>query len=300
MLTVPPKGSELMNRSIEFFFLSVCIVTCCFFADLATAIAADTIVSIAPTAIAKLKKDPFSISDMPEFQTALKKLMGTTKAVYDQDSQTIDAEESGKYFVVRGMVSGLGTSMSSLAVIDAKSGRVWVGTMDSSGLALYGAATKAQLPPPFAQWMESIPDCPKPKFPPPGTKPPKVDLPEWLAMKRKPGINDTTVTGTYAVKGGTLHSGAVLRIHQKGSKLRFQISASSGGNTGEASGNITRQGNNGTYQSPDSKAKLTFRFAAGGLITVTEVPPGSFGGAGVSLSGTYQHMNDAVPKFYED
>ncbi len=274
----------------------LCILCFSIFALQSLASPSSPSVTLSQITLAKAKTDPFSISSAPYFKDALKKLMGTNAIIYDQDTQMVEVENSGNYIVVRGGIRGLDLSLSSLVVIDSKTGRLWVGTMNGDGLTIYGARTTADLPKPFSKWSNDIPEHPKMILSGPTTKPPKVDLPEWMQVKPNANLTTVATTGTYARRHGDFHQGAMLLIKEQKGKIQFQLSASCGANTGGAEGNLIKRGDTGIYKSPDFDGKLEFEFSKN-TIKVTEVPPGGFGGMGVTMSGTYDRVTDESPKF---
>ncbi len=108
------------------FSTIICILCFSIFALQSLASPSSPSVTLSQITLAKAKTDPFSISSAPYFKDALKKLMGTNAIIYDQDTQMVEVENSGNYIVVRGGIRGLDLSLSSLVVIDSKTGRLWV------------------------------------------------------------------------------------------------------------------------------------------------------------------------------
>jgi hypothetical protein len=186
-------------------------------------------------------------------------------------------------------VRGLAGSMVSLFYLNYSTGKLLAGYVDGSTIHLFGVKAKSDVP-------QVINEYAKKNL---AGKSIVFDVADWKAQEKTDSkikatpLNLAKLTGTYERKGNRFIRATLLVEQLPGSKIKFQIYANNGGNSGQAAGTIKVVDQCGRFKEADSEIELKF---SGGKIVVSG-NDSYFCGNAVTLLGTYVKTSDGAPKF---
>lgn len=239
---------------------------------------------------------PWSVLKNPNVIAAMKTAMGSSYPQFEDSTQQLESFQiKGDEMFSHGGVAGLYTAMESAISFNKKSNRAQVAILDSDQLNIWGATGNVELTPSMSAYIKDLrsrrqDDLLKLVFKLPGKSATKVASSKSKTVAKN--IKTTSPTGTY--DRDSKWDGATLKVLKlNGNKLKFEISANHGGNTGGASGEVKLVHNKAVYSGDGYK--LTFNYS-GKSIGVDESGSG-FGGLGVTAVGTYKKTDDKPPTF---
>lgn len=238
------------------------------------------------------ESDRWIVLQDPEVKASVHALMGNLDEQYWGRTQLLDDSCShGDDLLIAGDVRGLAGSMVSLFYLNYSTGKLCVGYVDDSKIHLFGVKDKAELPPVMNEYVnKSLPG-----------KTIVFDLADWKPAKntgsrKAPPLNLAKLTGTYERKGNRFIQATMLIEQLPGNKIKFQIYANNGGNSGQAAGTIKLVDGCGRFKEADSEIVLKF---SGGKVVVSG-NDSCFCGNAVTLLGTYAKTSDHSPRFDND
>lgn len=283
------------------FFLSSIVLTYCAYATsgfIESAHAAPT-AKRATTAKSSISSpsadDPWAVLKKTEIVKAMKTAMGSSFPLFEQQTQNLEHfEVKGDDMFSHGGVAGLYTEMESAISINKKTNRTQIAILDDGKLNIWGASSNAELTPSMSGFIKDLKSRRTNHkldtiFQSPGNSTIKITQSPKATNKN---VSVKSPTGTYS--RDKQWDGATLKVLQlKGNKLKFDISATHGANTGGASGELNLVNNKATYNGEGFKLTFDFR---GSSVAVGESGDG-FGGMGVTAVGTYKKTDDKAPTF---
>ncbi len=240
------------------------------------------------------QSDPWNVLHDPQVKAAIHATMGNRDEEYWDRTQLLDDSYSrGDDLLITGDVRGLAGSMVSLFCLNYSTGKLCVGYNDGTEIHLFGVKSKNDVP-------QVINEYAKKNL---AGKPIVFEVADWKSAKatgtktnKTTPLNLAKLTGTYERKGNRFIRATLLVEQLPGSKIKFQIYANNGGNSGQAAGTIKVVDHCGRFKEADSEIELKF---SGGKIVVSG-NDSYFCGNAVTLLGTYVKTSDGAPKFDND
>jgi hypothetical protein len=240
------------------------------------------------------QSDPWNVLHDPQVKAAIHATMGNRDEEYWDRTQLLDDSYSrGDDLLIAGDVRGLAGSMVSLFCLNYSTGKLCVGYNDGTEIHLFGVKSKNDVP-------QVINEYAKKNL---AGKPIVFEVADWKSAKatgtktnKTTPLNLAKLTGTYERKGNRFIRATLLVEQLPGSKIKFQIYANNGGNSGQAAGTIKVVDQCGRFIEADSEIELKF---SGGKIVVSG-NDSYFCGNAVTLLGTYVKTSDGAPKFDND
>lgn len=240
------------------------------------------------------QSDPWNVLHDPQVKAAIHATMGNRDEEYWDRTQLLDDSYSrGDDLLIAGDVRGLAGSMVSLFCLNYSTGKLCVGYNDGTEIHLFGVKSKNDVP-------QVINEYAKKNL---AGKPIVFEVADWKSAKatgtktnKTTPLNLAKLTGTYERKGNRFIRATLLVEQLPGSKIKFQIYANNGGNSGQAAGTIKVVDQCGRFKEADSEIELKF---SGGKIVVSG-NDSYFCGNAVTLLGTYVKTSDGAPKFDND
>jgi hypothetical protein len=244
--------------------------------------------------------DALKVLDDPEVKKRIKAVMGNKDTKFWDCTQLVDEPKiSGEDYATTSGVRGLYTIMESVFDLNLATGKCCVGYLDDKDLYIYGAVSMKEVPGPVKDYIN---DLNKRKYGDLNVHFEKPDRTPIVDKKRvayhvnppKKNLNLTSVTGTYERQDTTRFDPGTLEVLAlPDGKIKFDLTAASGGNTGEAQGVAALVGNRAIYQRDKGRIELQFAGANADVSGDDE----DFCGSGVSLRGKYKKTDDQPPKF---
>lgn len=239
------------------------------------------------------ESDRWAVLQDPEVKASVHALMGNLDEEYWDRTQLLDDSYSrGDDLLIAGDVRGLAGSMVSLFYLNYSTGKLLAGYVDGSTIHLFGVKAKSDVP-------QVINEYAKKNL---AGKPIVLEVADWKALKKTDSRTKATplnlgrLTGTYERKGNRFIRATLLVEQLPGSKIKFQIYANNGGNSGQAAGTIKVVDQCGRFKEADSEIELKF---SGGKVVVSG-NDSYFCGNAVTLLGTYVKTSEGAPKFDND
>src|SRR5262249_54299101 len=179
------------------------------------------------------EKDGWKILEDASVKKLIRATMGNQDAEFWGCAQLSDDPiVTDDEILVVASVRGLHPFMQAILCLNMASGRCTTGYLTDSKLHIFGAKNEADLPRSLKEYMKRYgQETAMPTL--------TFEKPDWQPVKAarppapKKNLNLAVVTGTYSRKGSNRFDTATLTVKAlPGSKISFQIEASSGGNTG--------------------------------------------------------------------
>jgi len=280
--------------------VSSLVLASCVCADVNSALAAPTVTTKTTTTKSSTSAfnidEPWSVLKTPKVIEAMKTAMGSSYPQFKESTQQLESfTVKGDELFSHGGVAGLYTEMESAISFNQKNNRAQVAILDDGKLKIWGASANGELTASMSAFIADLKSrrqnlAWKVVFQSPGKPTTKTSSTKSKTVVRN--ITTASPTGTYS--RDSQWDGATLKVLKlNGNKLKFEISAAHGANTGGADGEIALVNNKATYTGEGYK--LTFDYQ-GKSIGVDESGDG-FGGMGVTATGTYKKTDDKTPTF---
>jgi hypothetical protein len=240
--------------------------------------------------------DPWKILDDPQIKKEITHLMGNKAEDFWNCSQSSSLAEKGQDVFVNSMVNGLAEDLLSFVDLNFAKKKLFAGYLISGKFHVFGAKNESELPTVAKEFIASQTH---------DLKDPQViyDHADWktkpiakAAPKKK--LNLTSMTGTYERPESRFTAGILKVLALPGSKIKFSVVANSGGRSGEADGEVPIVNNRAELKSTtfaQSTSKIILKFEKGAFnISGQDF---DFCGAGVTLTGDYDKVDDKPPVF---
>ena len=234
--------------------------------------------------------DPVAVLKDPQVKRSIRSIMGTKDEKFWDCTQVFgDCYVVGDDLFVCAFVRGLNGIMNSALNINLATGKVCACYLDASGLHIFGVTKSNDLPAPILNYNhETLND-----------KRIVLDKADWTSppvakkviVRRK--LNLLKLTGTYERNDSRFENSTLLVRELPGNKIKFEIQAFNGGQTGQAEGTVAVVRGHAAYRSgEDGNIELKF------VENKVEITGNDsyFCGQGVTLLGTYSKTDDRPPK----
>lgn len=238
------------------------------------------------------ESDRWVVLQDPAVKASVHALMGNLDEQYWGRTQLLDDSCSrGDDLLIAGDVRGLAGSMASLFYLNYSTGKLCVGYVDDSKIHLFGVKDKADVPHALNEYVNKSLLGKTIVFDVADWKPAK----NTTARKHAP-LDLAKLTGTYERKGNRFIQATMLIEQLPGNKIKFQIYANNGGNSGQAAGTIELVDGRGRFKETDSE--IVLKFSSGKVVVSGN--DSCFCGNAVTLLGTYAKTSDHSPRFDND
>lgn len=235
--------------------------------------------------------DSWKILNDPQVKSGIRSLMGNKDENYWSCTQLVgEPSVVGNDLFLGATVRGLNGFMNSGLNINLATGKLCVGYLDDQVFHIFGASNEKEVPQQMKDFNHETLSDKKLSF----------DKPDWTPKKpavKKPtakALNLSILTGTYERNESQFVNSTLMVKELPGSKIKFQVQATNGGHTGEASGTAAVKDKIAIHKE-DAEGNISMKFN-GNKVEISG-KDSYFCGMGVSLLGTYIKTDDKVPKF---